>query len=239
MPCPHDRPVQPIPSSPHVAVLPSSPPPPKLTVIPSGARALFSPPQSGGRARREESAFHAHPPRAAQRAPVFPLRFHARLTFGAPTPKCSTRQRAAFRLARHPLAPLHPRACSCFPPIAEIHKQLILLAIAGFQLLESRLVAWLPNADPPTPSSAKSSSPRSCSITPATSASTVTTSRSISAPRTAAIYFGPIGRSSGPLSPPWPTAPISFQPFRNMSSLPKAQHTSRSASFSFISPPSW
>jgi len=36
--------------------------------------------------------------------------------------------------------------CLAFlPPINEIHKQLILLAIVAFQFLEGRLVAWLPN----------------------------------------------------------------------------------------------
>src|ERR1700736_157869 len=40
-------------------------------------------------------------------------------------------------------------ALALLPPIHEIHKQFILLAIGVFQLLEGRLVAWLPQ--PPRP----------------------------------------------------------------------------------------
>src|SRR6202011_3724979 len=39
-------------------------------------------------------------------------------------------------------------ALALLPPIHEIHKQFILLAIGVFQLLEGRLVAWLPKRGP-------------------------------------------------------------------------------------------
>ncbi len=39
-------------------------------------------------------------------------------------------------------------ALALLPPIHEIHKQFILLAIGIFQLLEGRLVAWLPKRGP-------------------------------------------------------------------------------------------
>src|SRR6201988_2247044 len=39
-------------------------------------------------------------------------------------------------------------ALALLPPIHEIHKQVILLAIGVFQLLEGRLVAWLPKRGP-------------------------------------------------------------------------------------------
>src|SRR6201987_5342640 len=39
-------------------------------------------------------------------------------------------------------------ALALLPPVHEIHKQVILLAIGVFQLLEARLVAWLPKRGP-------------------------------------------------------------------------------------------
>src|SRR5580698_8934728 len=39
-------------------------------------------------------------------------------------------------------------ALALLPPVHEIHKQVILLAIGVFQLLEGRLVAWLPKRGP-------------------------------------------------------------------------------------------
>jgi len=80
------------------------------------------------------------------------------------------------------------------PPINEVHKQLILIAFALFQLFEGKLVARLPHEGPTISVGIKSFSPLCCWTTPARWESTVLTIRFYYLPViTAAIYYGPIG----------------------------------------------
>jgi len=78
--------------------------------------------------------------------PPSPRQIHARLTSEPPL-EMLDRKRATFDWLDI-LWLLFLLALALLPPIHEIHKQFILLAIGIFQLLEGRLVGWLPKRGP-------------------------------------------------------------------------------------------